>query len=286
MIHARSLLRFSTVAALVVAVAGCEPLDTGGGGGAGDDGNFAFIEDGRLVSVGADATGRAFYTDNGTFAGDPAMSPNGQSIAFAYSAANDETATSIYVVARNAAGSTAQLIAEPASGESFRSPAWDRSSSTIYFVSSGKVYRVASAGGSEPEQVASSISNAKYVSVIDASSLLVMTTTGALSKVAIADGASTAITSSASKDSRPAVSADGKQVAYANAAGAIVVRDLTAGSETPMPSGSSVDAHPTFSPDGTFIAFESGGAILRTETSGTKNREMLFSKGSMPSWGL
>jgi Tol biopolymer transport system component len=279
MIQARAWVRITMAAALAVVVGGCEPLDTGGGGGAGDEGAVAFIRDGRLAYSSADGTGLQFHTNSGTFATDPALAPNGQTIAFAYSPENDESATGIFLAVKGAATG---VLTELASGGKFTSPTWDPASSNVYYVASGELFRVPSAGGTAPVQVAASVTDAKWIAAINSTTLLVANTSGALSQVVIGTGASTPL--NVNTTSAPAVSADGKLAAYSNADGVIVVRDLTAGSETLMPAGSSSDANPSFSPDGTLVAFDSGGSIYRTSVSGTSNRQSFFTSATNPSW--
>jgi len=279
------------VVGLVVAVAGCEPADTGGGGGVGGDGHLAFIQDSRLKAAAEDGSELHFLTNAGTSAADPALSPNGASIAFAYSPTGDAQSRSIYVVSTTTmtVGEGLQVVLDPGAGETFSSPSWDPGSSQLYFISTSssgsKILTAASAGGGQPTQIAMSITNAQALQVVNASTLLVSTTpTGDLSKVDVSTGTPTPL--GVSGVSRFAVSHDGAKVAYVTTAGSITVQDLS-GSGTPTTvaaSGVTANAGLAFAPDNGFLAYEASGSISEVKLDGT-GTTTLFTSATSPTWG-
>ncbi|MFM2153028.1 MAG: hypothetical protein RL199_1463, partial [Pseudomonadota bacterium] len=146
------MLKRIGMVALGLFVAACEPLDSGGGAGVG--GRLAFVRDGALVTSLDSGDGERTVTDIGTSA-EPALSPNGQSVVFAYSAAKDERARGLQTVAFG--GEQLALLAAPPAGTSYGSPVFSPDGTTVVFAATdgidSRLYRV-DVGGGAPVPVA------------------------------------------------------------------------------------------------------------------------------------
>lgn len=274
----------STLALVATALVliGCEPPDGGGGGGVG--GKLAFIRSGALVVSNDDGTGENTLTAPSTSA-EPALSPTGASIAFAYSSDENITPRGIYAV--NSSGSPVlDLVAQPNPGERFSSPTWSIDGASIVFVSAigtdVSLKQVASAGG-EPDTIASGLSNTKFPVFLDEDTLVVVQDREA-QKLSLATGQMEPM--GITTESRVAVEPGGKRVAYARQdanGSAIVVRDLETQEETALASTGDNDTAPAFSFDGSLVAFESGGLIYASPSDGTGGFTLLQS-GQDVSW--
>jgi Tol biopolymer transport system component len=275
-----AIARSLSIGALIVGLVGCEPVDTGGGGGVANNGHLAFIRESRLTTAAEDGTALHIITETGTTSSDPALSPNGQSIAFAYSETGNTAAQSIYVVPTGAAAGTGlQLVAQAVAPETFSSPSWDPTGSTIYFLATqsgaSRILKADSAGVASSTAVATNIVNAQSVTVVDANTLLVsLAPNGDLNTLDLTANSLTPL--NVTGVTRPTVSHEGAQFAYANAAGQITVQGLAAGSVSKVitAAGVAADARLAFSPDSTLLAF------------GTSSAMTLFTRAAMPSWGL
>lgn len=259
-----SLLAVSSVA---LVLGGCEPLD-GFGGGIG--GRLAFIRGGSLVVSFDDGNGERTITLPNTSA-QPALSPTGGTVAFAYSADEDDLSRGIYTVSYS--GSTLlEAVATPGTGETFSSPAWSPDGASIVFVATAgtdvTLKRVSSTGG-EPEDVAAGVTDARFPAFLDADTLVVVHGAGFdVKTLDLATGSLSPL--GVTTESRVAVSPDGNSIAYVpRSGGGIVVRQLATGEETTLASTGGLDEMPAFSFDGSVVAFESGGLIYASAADGT-----------------
>jgi TolB protein len=238
---------------LALAVAACEPLDTGSGGGAG--GRLALIRGGALVVSTDTGDDERTLTDQSTSA-DPALSPNGTSVVFAHNASGAQDGRSITLVAFE--GSTLTTLAEPGAGESFGAPTFSPDGQTVYFVSqNGSATRLmkVSLDGGDAERVAST-EGFDHPAFLNASTLLVRDSSGEVKSFDLTMGSASALGFSAAD--RVAVSPGGASVAYAKG-GVIAVRSLATGNEVTLATTGFGDRRPAFSPDGLQVAFEAQG---------------------------
>ncbi len=277
------------LAGLVLVLAACEPADTGGGGGVG--GKLAFIRDGALVVSLDSGDQERDLTDPNTSA-DPALSPTGQTVAFAFAVGGDLTVTSLQTVPF--AGDVRTPVATPNSGQSFSQPAWSKDGSTIVFVDTEgadtQLMTVPATGGSAPTPVAPTLTDLHFPAYLDDHTLLV--SKGASLELETLDLTTLALTDlGISSPSRGAVSTDGSKIAYSrvDATTQVVVRDLATGAETPVASTGFGDFNPTFAPDDTFVAFDAKGPsdsspkIYAAKTDGTGGT-LLLQSGHQASW--
>lgn len=275
----------------LLAAFGCEPADTGGGAGIG--GKIAYLRTGGLATAQDSGDGEKLLTDANTSA-EPALSPNGQTVAFAFSAAHDENARELDLVP--VGGGQRTSLATPPAGTTYGSPTWSRDSTVIVFVATSgadsELLKVA-AGGGAPEPVAGGHKDLHFPAFIDANTLLVSQGAGlALQSLDLTTGLLKSL--DASSPSRAAVSPDGKKIAYAKegATTRIYVRDLAGGIEVALATTTFGDTKPAFAPDGTFVAFdakgpnESGPKIYAAKVTltGDPGGTVLLQSGSDVSW--
>lgn len=267
---------------LGLALLGCEPLDPGGGGGVG--GRLAFIRNGSLVVSFDDGNGERTLTDENTSA-TPALSPSGNTVAFAFSETGNDLGRSIQLV-DFAAGSLRETLVVPEAGETFSSPAWSPDGTEIVFVvTSGpdvSLRRISASGGTAEEITGSQ--DAQFPAFLDASTLVVLGPGLELLELPLSGG--TPISLGITTPSRPAVAPGGGQLAWSQqdaTGGTIFVRDLLTGADTPLASTGGGDVKPAFSFDGSLVAFESGGLIYAAPADGTGSAQLLQS-GTDVSW--
>lgn len=276
--------KLGLVVTLAVAVAGCEPLDMGGGGGVG--GRLAFLRSGALVVSQDDGSGERTLTEPDT-AADPALAPNGQTVAFAFSPDGNENARGIYRVGFSA-GAVIEPVAEPPAGTTYRSPVWSPNGQEIVFVSvtgsSSTVMRVpAFDDGAEPVAVNGAPMNARFPTFIDSARLLVSVgSNDAMLTIVDLELQETTDVGARTRH-RPSVNAD--RIAYSKDAGGgvIWIRDLDSGEEYPIASTGNGDSKPAFSPDGVWVAFESSNVIYAARADASGDIEVLQS-GTDVSW--
>lgn len=270
--------------AVSLVLMGCEPLDGGGGGGIG--GRLALIRNGALVVSLDDGNGERTITMEHTSA-QPALSPTGATVAFAYSDSGDPGARGIYSVGY-AASTILEALAQPATGETFSSPTWSPDGSSVVFVSTlgtdATLKRVSSTGG-EPEDVAPGVADVKFPAFLDANTLVVVHGAGnAVKTLDLTTGVLTDL--GITTDSRVAVAPGGNRIAYSqpNSTGSgIVVRDLATGVETEVGTSGGLDRMPAFSFDGSLVAFEASDLIYAASADGFGGVTLLQS-GSDVSW--
>lgn len=270
----------------VLALTACEPIDAGGGGGVG--GRLAFLRDDVLFISQDDSNGERTITTSDTSSADPALSPNGQTVAFAYSAAGSADARGIWRIG-TADGSQLEEVARPGVGETFSSPTWSPDGATIVFVSTKGTESTllqVDAGGGTPEAVAAGVTHVSFPAYLDANTLVVLQGTGReLKTLDLATGALTSLDIVTS--SRAAVSRDGTRIAFAKESGgssSIVVRTLATGADVTLATTGLRDIKPAFSPEGSFVAFEADENIYAAASDGTGQTELLQA-GTDVSWG-
>jgi len=269
-------------------LAACEPADAGGGAGVG--GRFAFVRDGALVASLDSGEDERTLTDRSTSA-EPALTPNGQTIVFAYSASGDDRSRGLATVTFSGEGLA--TLAAPPNGSSYGKPAIGPDGTTVVFTSTdgiaSRLWRVSLDGGS-PTAIAPSENDLHAPAFLDASRLVVLRGT----TLAAADLTSGAVVPlGVRSSSRPAASPDGTLVAYAapSSPSRIVVRRLSDGSETLLAATGSDDTNPVFSPDGVWVGFESkspGGQqplvyAARADGTGTP---LLLQSGADLAWSF
>lgn len=279
------LLRTATYALLAVALAGCEPLDLGGGGEIA--GRLAFLRQGSLFISRPEGADERTLTDKDT-SREPAFSPTGQSIAFVYSEAmnpDDEGAIYRIGVSLNA---RVEKVAEPPAGTTYASPTWSRNGSTIFFVArsgaTSRLMRVPADGSSEPEEVNGTPTDANFPAVLGTTKLLFVQ--GSMFDLRQLDTSSAEVSPlgvRSAAGARAAASADGRLVAYQTSSG-IAVRTLAAGTEVKLPSGGRTATKPCFSPDGEVVAFEAGTQIWGASIAEDAEL-MVLQSGSDVTWG-
>ncbi len=286
------IARLALVAAVLALVA-CEPADSGGGGG-GVGGKLAFIRSGMLVVSLDSGDQERDLTDQNTST-DPALSRNGQTVAFAYAEGGDLGTTTIETVPFS--GSTRTPVASPAAGQSFSQPAWSPDGSTLVFLdtegATTTLMTVPSAGGTPAalSPAPQTSENLAFPTYIDQQTLLVSVGTSLeLETLNLTSGVLTDL--GVSSPSRAAVSPDGSKIAYAKSGTTlhIVLRDLNSGTETPLAQTDSDDLNPAFAPDGTLVAFDTKGQnasspqIYDVKADGSAGT-MLLQSGQEVSWG-
>ena len=281
------LKRIGLLAVAALAVA-CEPADSGGGAGVG--GRLAFVRDGALVTSLDSGDDEQTLTEPGTSA-EPALSPNGQTVVFAYSELKDERARGIQTVAFG--GRLLGTLAVPPAGATYGSPVFSPDGGTVVFASAdgvgSRLFRVDANGGT-PFLIAPSETDLRFPAFRSAGELVVLKgQTLALVNVSTGTVTSLGVTSV----SRPAVSADGAFVAYATATSPslIVVRRLSDGTETPLASTGEGDVKPAFAPDGLFVGFESKSAgglqpLLYAAKADGSGAPVLLQSGSELAWSF
>ncbi len=270
------------LSAAVFVIAACEPLDLGGGGGAG--GRLAFVRKGALVVSLDSGDAERLITEEGTSAA-PALSPNGQTIAFAYSETGSAE-TGIATVAYG--GDTITSVAQPAPGTSYGSPTFSPDGTTIVFVASvggrSELWKVDTSGGT-PERL-STQEGLYFPAFLSSTSLVVAQGTGlALATLDLTTDTVTPL--GGTLLARAAVSPDRTRIAFGRG-GVIVVRTLATGQEQPLATTGFGDQKPAFSPDGSSVAFEATNdqqpKIYAAPADGT-GTTMLLQVGSDVAWG-
>lgn len=282
----KKLLLWAPVALLCA----CEPLDLGGGAGVG--GRLAFVRDGALVTSQDSGDGELIITDPGT-SDAPALSPNGQTVAFAYSAAKDENARGLFRVA--SFGGTPEAIIEPSPGTSFGEPSWSPDGAAIAFTATTggdtEILLVPSSGGSA-QSISGSHRDLHFPVFLDSSTLVVSKGSGLeLHKLEIASGQLTSL--GVSSPSRAAVSPSGTKLAYAKNSGMnrIFVLDLATNTETALATTGYGDANPAFAPGGAYVAFDAKGPlesqpkIYAAPSDGT-GTTVLLQTGASAAWSF
>lgn len=273
-----------------LALAGCEPLDFGGGGEVGG-GKLAFIRQGGL-EVSLPGGGDEYTLTDQNTSTSPAFSPNGASIAFGYRD-TEEDGYSLYRVG-SSRNSRLEVIAEAPFGSSYHSPAWSPDGATIVFVAEnptdGLTLMQVPADGGSPVPVSGSSEMLQFPSFIDKNSLLVVHGNNSeLKRFSIDTG--TLASLNLNTNSRPAVSPDGRLIAFSTAqdGGHIIVSGLQGGQTTEIPSSGGGDVSPAFSPNGDVVAFESRGQILGyvidSDDEDDDDEFHILQSGTQVTWG-
>ena len=280
----RIAFRIALCAAIFV-IAACEPLDLGGGSGVG--GRLAFIRKGALVVSLDSGDAEKSITEENTSA-EPALSPNGQTVVFAYSESGS-TGRGIAMVAYG--DLTITSLAEPSAGASFGSPTFSPDGEHVVFVATSgagsELWKVAVAGGT-PERI-SAHNDVYFPAFVNDRTLIVASGAGlALSQLDLATDSVTAL--GGTLQSRACVAPGGERIAYSRG-GIVIVRTLATSAEKSLATTSFGDQKPAFSPDGSFVAFEAQGPTeqqpkLYAAPSDGTGTTTLLQVGYDVAWGL
>lgn len=263
---------------LGLALTACEPPDEGGG--AGIDGRLAFIRSGALVVSMADGSAERNVTYSNS-SSSPALSPNGQTIAFLYSP--DGSTPALYRVAFS--GEEPEPVLAPGAGETFSSPAWMPNGSTLLVVSrtaSGtKLLEVSQDRTSRP--LLPSLTDVQTVSVLNSNEVLV--TQGVERELALVTLSTGAVeTLGITTDSRPSAFMGGRRIAYGADDGTIRVLDLTTREEVSLATSGRGDRNPVFvETDGSVVAFEAANRLYAAFADGTDSAVPL-QDGTQVTW--
>ncbi len=275
-------------------LAACEPKDLGGGGGIG--GRIAFSRGGDVWVINDDgASGETRITTTSNTQ-QPALSPNGQTVAYAQTSGNgsDIWATSV------SGGTPRQLSAAQTNGDRAEAPAWSRDGSQLVFhVTSGgnaQLFIVNADGSGSPRLITTPTSASFPSFSADGARLLAVFTSGLGTVPADGSGQLTPITPSGLGQvlSRAVFSPNGARIAFSlpsSGGGHPRPFVMNADGSSPhqlrgTPDGD--DTWPSWSFDGSFVAFQSnsGGTdnIYAASVDKDEDPKLLIGDGKTPSW--